>query len=338
MRELSTAIQEIGPDEPDGAVLDVQVRGYWSQVWRRFRRDRAALVAGWIILVMLLLAFVGAPLASHLVGHGPNDVDPINAVVNGQPVGPWTHVKSLYGNSTQLYVLGADGLTGRDEFLRLLYGARVSFEVAVFATLLGVFFGVTVGAIAGYYGGVADTVVSRLTEIVMVFPFVLFAIALAATVGPRLNSYTFFGAFPPGVLTLCLIIGIFSWFYPARIVRGMVLSLREQEFVEAARMLGASDARIIRSHLLPHLVAPIVVYSSLIVAANVLAEAGLSYLSVGIPPPTASWGSLLSDASAFYLVQPWLMLWPGLAVLLMVVSFNLLGDGLRDAFDPRGTR
>jgi peptide/nickel transport system permease protein len=172
----------------------------------------------------------------------------------------------------------------------------------------------------------------------MVFPFILFAIALAATVGPQLNSYTCFGAFSPGVLTLCLVMALFSWFYPARIIRGMVLSLREQEFVEAARMLGASDARIIRSHLLPHLVAPIVVYSSLIVAANVLAEAGLSYLSVGIPPPTASWGSLLSDASSFYLAQPWLMLWPGVAVLLMVVAFNLLGDGLRDAFDPRGTR
>jgi peptide/nickel transport system permease protein len=317
---------------------DVRVRGYGNQVWRRFRRDRAALVAGGVIIALLLAAFLGAPLASHFLAHGPNDVDPINAVVNGQPVGPWTHVENLYGTSTQLYVLGADGLTGRDEFLRLLYGAQVSFEVAVFSTLLGVLSGVALGAIAGYYGGLLDTIVSRLTEIVMVFPFVLFAIALAATVGPRLNSYTFFGAFSPGVLTLCVIIAIFSWFYPARIARGMILSLREQEFVEAARMIGASDLRIIRSHLLPHLVAPIVVWSTLIVASNVLAEAGLSYLSVGIPPPTPSWGNLLSDASSFYLTQPWLMVWPGACVLLMVLSFNLLGDRLRDAFDPRGTR
>jgi peptide/nickel transport system permease protein len=335
---VSSTIQPIGELEPHAAAPDVQVRGYWNQVWRRFRRDRAALVAGGVIIVLLLAAFIGAPLASHLVGHGPNDVNPINAVVNGQPIGPWTHVKSLYGTSSQLYVLGADGLTGRDEFLRLLYGAQVSFEVAVFSTLLGVLFGVTLGAIAGYYGGLLDMIISRLTEMIMVFPFILFAIALAATIGPRLNSYTFFGAFSPGVLTLCLIIAIFSWFYPARIVRGMVLSLREQEFVEAARMIGASDARIIRSHLLPHLVAPVVVWSSLIVASNVLVEAGLSYLSVGVPPPTPSWGSLLSDASAFYLVQPWLMVWPGACVLLMVLAFNLLGDGLRDAFDPRGTR
>jgi peptide/nickel transport system permease protein len=335
---VASTLAPIGPLEPTGVPDAVEARGYWNQIWRRFSRDRAALVAGVVIIVLLLAAFLGAPIASHLLGHGPNDVNPINAVVAGKPVGPWSHVKDLYGTHTQLYILGADGLTGRDEFLRLLYGAQVSFEVAVFSTLLGVLVGVTLGALAGYYGGLVDSVVSRLTEMVMVFPFILFAIALAATVGPRLNSYTFFGAFSPGVLTLCLIMALFSWFYPARIVRGMVLSLREQEFVEAARMLGASDLRIIRSHLLPHLVAPIIVWSSLIVAANVLAEAGLSYLSVGIPSPTASWGSLLSDASTFYLVQPWLMLWPGAAVLLMVLAFNLLGDGLRDAFDPRGTR
>jgi peptide/nickel transport system permease protein len=333
-----STLAPIGPLEPAGLPADVEARGYWNQIWRRFSSDRVALVAGVVIVVLLLAAFLGAPIASHFLGHGPNDVNPINAVVDGKPVGPWSHVKDIYGTKTELYILGADGLTGRDEFLRLLYGARVSFEVAVFSTLLGVLIGVTLGALAGYYGGLADSVVSRLTELVMVFPFVLFAIALAATAGPRLNSYTLFGAFPPGVLTLCLIMAVFSWFYPARIIRGMVLSLREQEFVEAARMVGASDLRIIRSHLLPHMVAPIIVWSSLIVAANVLAEAGLSYLSVGIPSPTASWGSLLSDASTFYLVQPWLMLWPGVAVLVMVLAFNLLGDGLRDAFDPRGTR
>jgi peptide/nickel transport system permease protein len=335
---VASTLAPIGPLEPTGEAPEIHARGYWNQIWRRFRSDRAALAGAVVILVLLLAAFLGAPLASHLLGHGPNDVNPINAVVDGTPVGPWAHVKSLYGTQTQLYILGADGSTGRDEFLRLLYGAQVSFEVAVFSTLLGVAVGVTLGAVAGYYGGLIDSIVSRLTEMVMVFPFILFAIALSATVGPRLNSYTFFGVFSPGVLTLCLVMALFSWFYPARIIRGQVLSLREQEFVEAARMVGASDVRIIRSHLLPHLVAPIVVYSSLIVAANVLAEAGLSYLSIGIPPPTASWGSLLSDATNFYLVQPWLMLWPGAAVLLMVISFNLMGDGLRDAFDPRGTR
>jgi peptide/nickel transport system permease protein len=194
--------------------------------------------------------------------------------------------------------------------------------------------GVLMGAIAGYFGGWIDTIVSRITEIVMAFPVLLFIIALASTVGDRLNKVTF-GFLQPGVFTLTVVIGVFGWYYPARIIRAVVLSLREKEFVEAARMLGASDARIIRSHLLPHLVAPIIVYSTLIVAQNVLLEAGLSFLGIGIPLEVPSWGNLLSTAPDYYLAQPWLMIWPGLALLLTTLSFNLLGDGLRDAFDPR---
>jgi ABC-type dipeptide/oligopeptide/nickel transport system permease subunit len=232
-------------------------------------------------------------------------------------------------------VLGADSSVGRDEFLRLLYGARVSFEVALIAMAISVTIGVALGSAAGYFGGWIDVVVSRVTELVMAFPILLFAIALAGTVGDRLNDVTL-GIFDKGVVTLIIVISTFSWFYPARIIRGLVLSLREKEFVEAARMTGASDWRIIRSHLLPHMVAPIIVYSTLIIATNILFEAGLSFLGVGIPLPTASWGNLLSQAPDYYLTQPWLMLWPGLAVLLTVLAFNLLGDGLRDAFDPRG--
>ena len=170
----------------------------------------------------------------------------------------------------------------------------------------------------------------------MAFPYLLFVIALASTVGPRLDGVTF-GFLGRGVITLVVVLGVFSWFYPARIIRAQMLSLREKEFVEAARMVGASDARIIRSHLLPHMVAPIIVYSTLIVAQFVLAEAGLSYLGLGIKLPTASWGNLLATAPDYYTIQPWLMIWPGLAVLLTTLSFNLLGDGLRDAFDPRST-
>jgi ABC-type dipeptide/oligopeptide/nickel transport system permease subunit len=151
-----------------------------------------------------------------------------------------------------------------------------------------------------------------------------------------LNSITFGGVFGNGVVTLVLVLGFFGWFYPARIVRAQVLSLREKEFIEAARMVGANDWRIIRSHLLPHLVAPIIVLSTITVAQFILAEAGLSFLGIGIKPPTASWGNLLATAPDYYLTQPWLMVWPGLAVLLATLAFNLLGDGLRDAFDPRG--
>ncbi len=203
------------------------------------------------------------------------------------------------------------------------------------STLFVMLIGVTMGAVAGYYRGWADTIVSRLTEITMAFPALLFAIALASTAGTQLNGVTFGGLVGPGVVTLVIVFTVFGWFYPARIIRAKVLSLREKEFVEAALMTGASDARIIRSHLLPHLVAPIIVYSTLIVAAYVLGEAALSFLGVGIQPPTASWGNLLSDAPNFSTTVPLLMLWPGLALVQTTLAFNLLGDGLRDAFDPR---
>ncbi len=317
--------------EPD----DIRARGYWEQAWRRFRRDRIAVLSGIVIILIVLVAFIGAPIAVHLLGHGPNTIN-TNAVINYSPAPPWTHVKNANGNES-LYILGASDAIGRDEFLRVLYGARVSLEVAVIATIIGLFIGVVMGTVAGFYGGAADTIVSRLTEIVMAFPLLLFAIAIAATVGPRLNSYTMGGVFVPGIVTLILIISIFSWYYPARIIRAQVLSLREKEFVEAARMVGGSNFRIMRSHLLPHLVGTIIVYGTLTVATNILFEAALSYLGVGLPPPNASWGNLLSDAVSYYTVDPWLIVWPGLAIFVTTLSFNLLGDGLRDAIDPRSS-
>ena len=321
-----------------GELEAVEARGYWEQVWRRLRKDKAALLSAGFIIFLLLAAYPGATLAKALLGHGPNDIFGTNGLDPNTllPVGPFSHVQKLDGSGTSLFILGSDSQLGRDEFLRLLYGARVSLEVAIGATILGMVVGVTMGAIAGYFGGAIDTVVSRITEIVMAFPVLLFIIALASTVGDRLNNVTF-GFLQPGVFTLTVVIGIFGWYYPARIIRAVVLSLREKEFVEAARMLGASDARIIRSHLLPHLVAPIIVYSTLIVAQNVLLEAGLSFLGIGIPLDVPSWGNLLSTGPDYYLTQPWLMVWPGLAVLFATLAFNLLGDGLRDAFDPRAS-
>jgi ABC-type dipeptide/oligopeptide/nickel transport system permease subunit len=325
--ESGTELGELGP---------VRARGYWEQVWRRFRRDKAAIISGAFIIFLLLAAYPGAALASLLLGHGPNDIYGTNGLDPNTllPVGPFSHVQKLDGSGTSLFVLGSDSQLGRDEFLRLLYGARVSLEVAIGATILGMSVGVVMGAIAGYFGGWTDTVVSRTTEIVMAFPVLLFIIALASTVGDRLNHVTF-GFLQPGVFTLTVVIGVFGWYYPARIIRAVVLSLREKEFVEAARMIGASDARIIRSHLVPHLVAPIIVYSTLIIAQNVLLEAGLSFLGIGIPLDVPSWGNLLSTAPDYYLAQPWLMIWPGLALLITTLAFNLLGDGLRDSFDPR---
>jgi peptide/nickel transport system permease protein len=317
---------------------DVKARGYWEQVWRRFSRDKVAIASGVFIILLLVAAFAGAPLAEKWLGHGPNDIFPSEGVdpTTLVPVGPLTTVHSFSRDEDIFFLLGASDTLGRDEFLRLAYGARVSLEVAIGATFLSMFIGVLLGSIAGYFRGGIDAIISRVTEIVMAFPLLLFVIALAATAGDRLADITF-GIFQPGVIMLILIGGIFGWFYPARIVRAQVLSLREKEFVEAARMVGSSDWRIIRSHLLPHLVAPIIVYSTLIVAQFVLFEAGLSFLGLGIKLPTASWGNLLSTAPDFYTQQPWLMVWPGLAVLLTTLAFNLLGDGLRDAFDPRST-
>ena len=314
----------------------VRARGYWEQVWRRLRRDKVALGAAGFIIFLVLAAFPGATIAANRLGHTPEDIFLPYALDERQvPVGPMTNVTTPEGDTT-LFILGADSTLGRDAFLRLLYGARVSLEVALLSTLGVMFFGVILGSVAGYFRGGIDTLVSRLSEVVMAFPVLLFYIALASTIGPRLNNLTLGGIFQPGVLTLVIIFTIFGWYYPARIMRAQVLSLREKEFVEAARMTGASDARIIRSHIVPHLVAPMLVYSTLIVAQYVLAEAGLSFLGVGIDESVPSWGNMLAQGPNFYTVQPWLMVWPGLAVLFTTLAFNLLGDGLRDSFDPRG--
>jgi peptide/nickel transport system permease protein len=319
--------------------IPVKARGYWEQVWIRFRRDKVAIAGGIFIIFLFVVAFVGAPIAAAILGHGPNDLYYTGVDSNTLlPVGPWTHIQDLkHPGHTTLFILGADSTLGRDEFLRILGGAQVSLEVAVLATVGSMTIGVLLGAIAGYYRGWVDTIVSRVTEITMAFPVLLFIIALASTVGGRLDNITF-GIFGRGVVTLVLIFAVFGWFYPARIIRAVVLSLREKEFIEAARMVGSSDWRIIRSHILPHLVAPVIVYSTLAVASVILGEAGLSFLGVGIKLPTASWGNLLQQAADFYTSQPWLMVWPGVAVLLTTLAFNLLGDGLRDAFDPRGNR
>jgi peptide/nickel transport system permease protein len=313
----------------------VRARGYWEQVWRRFKRDKVAIGSIFFLIFVVLVCYPGAWIAERIIGHSPDDPF-TDGIDDGLiPVGPWTKVYNPFTGEDQILVLGASDTLGRDEFLRLLYGGRVSLQVAVLATVGVMIIGVILGSAAGYYRGWVDTIVSRMTEITMAFPALLFVIALASTVGSRLNDVTLGGIVAPGVVTLVLVFWCFGWFYPARIIRAKVLSLREKEFVEAAMMTGAGDWRIIRSHLMPHLVAPIIVYSTLVVAGYILAEAALSFLGVGIPLPTPSWGNLLSSAPEFYTSQPWLMLWPGFAVVLTTLAFNLLGDGLRDAFDPR---
>ncbi len=321
--------------------IPVHARGYWEGVWLRLRRDKVAIAGGIFIILLILVAFIGAPLAKKILGHGPNDIFPYPGTggvdANLVPKGPMSVVQDPITGSKGLFILGADGSLGRDEFLRLLFGAQVSIEVAFGATFLCMLLGTIMGSLAGFYGGYTDTLISRITEITMCFPYLLFIIAVASTVGSRVDQITF-GFLGQGVITLVLVFGFLSWFYAARVFRGIVLSLREKEFVEAARMVGSSNLRIIRSHIVPHLVGPLIVLSTLNIAAFVLFEAGLSFLGLGIKLPTASWGNLLSTAPDYYATDPWLMLWPGLALIFTTLAFNLLGDGLRDAFDPRTTR
>jgi peptide/nickel transport system permease protein len=329
-------------DGPGGVTQEIVARGYWESVWRRLKRDKFAVAGGVFIILLFFIAFAGAPLATHLLGHGPNEPFLVSGGLDADqlPAGPWTHVGKLKTDGsidTQLFVLGSDSTLARDEFLRILYGAQVSLEVGLGATFLSMILGSIAGAFAGFYRGWADTTISRLIEITMAFPYLLFVIALAGTLGTRLNTVTF-GFMGQGVVTLVLVFGLLGWFYSARVVRGIVLSLREKEFVEAARMIGSSNRRIIRTHILPHLVGPLTVLATLNVAAFILAEAGLSFLGLGIQLPTASWGNLLAQAPQYYTSRPLLMVWPGIALLMTTLAFNLLGDGLRDAFDPRSSR
>jgi peptide/nickel transport system permease protein len=231
--------------------------------------------------------------------------------------------------------MGVDQL-GRDVFSRVLYGARVSLEVAIVATAISVFIGVVLGMFAGFYRGAVDTVISRAIDVLLAFPILLLALGLAAACS--LGKGCLHGWVKPGLSVVIFVIAFVNWTYIARIIRGQVLSLREKEFVEAARSLGASNSRIIFRELLPNLVAPIIVYSTLIIPQNILFEAALSYLGVGVQPPNASWGAMLADATQIFDTAWWYMVFPGVALLLTVLAFNLLGDGLQDALNPKSGR
>ena len=264
-----------------------------ARAWDRFRLDRVALAAGIFVLLVFFMCFIGEPLAVHLLGHGPNDQFAAATNVNLKPVGPWTRIDDPNGGKA-FFLLGGGGPLGRDEFLRLLIGGRTSLEIALLATLLAIVVGTTLGSLAGFYGGWIDGGVTRMTEFVMGFPILFFVVVIGMTISDRLNNLTVHGLFVPGVVTLVVLIGLFNWFYIARIVRAQVISLREQEFVEAARMTGASDLYIVRKHILPHLTGSIIVYGSLVIATTMMLEAALSFLNVGIKLPYASWGNMLS--------------------------------------------
>jgi ABC-type dipeptide/oligopeptide/nickel transport system permease subunit len=241
--------------------------------------------------------------------------------------------KGSFGGISADHPLGIEPVNGRDVLARILYGARISLLIAFLATLLSVTLGVLLGVLAGYKGGWADTFISRTMDVFLAFPLLLFAIALAGVIPGEA-----FGLSGNGlrIAVLVFIIGFFSWPYMGRIIRGQTLSLREREFIDASRSMGARTPHVLFRELLPNLVAPILVYSTLLIPTNILFEAALSFLGVGINPPTPSWGGMLNQAIDFYRVDPMFMIVPGAAIFLTVMAFNLLGDGLRDALDPRG--
>jgi peptide/nickel transport system permease protein len=293
--------------------------------WDRFKQDKAALAGGVVILLLILLAIAGGPIAASITGHGPNEIVPNSQDAYGVPFGP----------SGNLW-FGADA-EGRDLFVRTMYGARISLFVGVVASGLAVLIGLVVGLTAGFFGGFVDTVLSRFADVLLAVPQILIAVGIV-TACSTTKQGCLGGVLQPGLAVVIVVITLFSWSYIARIVRGYTLSLREKEFVESARSLGASNLRILWQEILPNLIGPLIVYTTLLIPTNILFEAALSYLGLGVPSTTPSWGSILNDASGLYDVAWWLMLFPGAFLILTTLAFNLLGDGLRDAFDVRTER
>ncbi len=320
--EIGEPVAALGAAEPTSTIIG---RTPWQIFWMRFRKDRVAVGAGVFLIALALLA-ITAPLIAHdLVHHDPNALfrDTLDEI--GLPtVGP--SAEFWFGVDT----------SGRDVFVRTIYGARTSLLVALLSTGFAVVLGILLGSLAGYLGGWVDTVVSRAIDLTLSLPVLLFSIGIAATCSITAEG-CLGGLIQPGISLVTAIIALFTWPYIGRIVRGQVLTIRNKEFIEAARAMGAGTGRILLRDVLPNLAAPIIVYGTLIIPSNILFEAALSFLGVGIPPTTPSWGRMISDAARgqLYTVAWWMLFFPGMALVLTTLAFNLVGDGLRDALDPR---
>jgi ABC-type dipeptide/oligopeptide/nickel transport system permease subunit len=301
-----------------------RVRSPAGMVWARFRGNRAAVVALAFLAVLAVLA-IAAPVVADLVGHGPNALYRTTMVdIYGLPKGP---------NSS--FWFGADS-AGRDLFVRVIYGARVSLVVGVVATAIAVVIGVVLGLIAGYRGGAIDTLFSRLSDVVLAMPLLLFAIGISSACATSPQGCVN-GTLTPGVNLVIVIIAIFSWPAMFRIVRATTLSVRESTFIEASRAIGMRERNIMFREVLPNLLSPVVVYAALLIPQSILFEAYLSFLGLGVPDSTPSWGGMLDQASQLFTVAWWLMVFPGVFLLATILAFNVVADGLRDAFDPRAS-
>lgn len=323
-------VVEVAPEPSIGAPLGeisaaVIGRSPWELFWRRFRKDRVALVGLGFIVLEIVLALSAPLIASFVVHHGPNQLNIRLTSDIGLP---------LVGPSGD-YWFGVDK-SGRDVFVRTVYGARTSLTVAFLATGMALVLGVVLGTLAGFFGRWVDTLISRTVDIVLSLPILLLAIGIAAACSITAEG-CLGGLIQPGISLVVAIIALFTWPYIGRIVRGQVLSIREKEFIEAARAQGFTNAGIMFREILPNLAAPVIVYATLIIPSNILFESALSFLGVGIPQTTPSWGRMISDAASgqLYTVAWWMLLFPGIALVLTTLAFNLVGDGLRDALDPR---
>ena len=316
--------EDTAVDEIVAGNAPVAARSPLQLFWRRLRKDKVALAAAAFIITLILVALLATPIRKLVGAPGPNvqSTDALDAF--GLPSGP---------SSDHLF--GVDQI-GRDVFSRVLNGAQVSLAVAFVGTGVSVVIGVSAGMIAGYFRGWVDTAIARVIDILLAFPVLLLGLGMASACSDKNGCLG--GILQPGLPVVLFIIVLSNWPYVARIIRGQTLSLREKEFVEASRSLGAGNFRIIFREILPNLVAPILVYTTLFIPANILLEAALSFLGVGVQPPTASWGKMLSDATSIFDTAWWYMFFPGMALLLTVLAFNLLGDGMQDALNPKSGR
>jgi peptide/nickel transport system permease protein len=326
-------------EEPSVATAEevpaaIRGRSLGQIAWRRLRRDKVAMAGGVFIIFITLVATLAGPI-THWYGQLPNTVNnfPPHSLLDPatqMPIGS-------FGGVSGTHWLGVTPELGNDVMANLIYGARTSLIIGVLATLLAVVLGVSTGLIAGYYRGFADTALSRLFDLLLSFPVLLFSISLLA-IFDDVPSFLGLSGVPLRFAVIIFVLGFFSFPYIGRIIRGQVLSLREKEFVDAARSLGASNYRIMSREVLPNLVGPILVYATLSIPINILGEAGLSFLGVGVPQGTSSWGKMLSDAGGYFTIDPMYLFVPGVALVLTVLAFNLFGDGLRDALDPKSRR
>lgn len=301
-----TEFQTTGSPQVAPVTYSASEKTRGQKLWKALKSYPSAFIGGFIVFVMIVVALLAPLLAPH---------DPIHQYTNGlnqmgMPVGP-----------SHEFIFGTDP-EGRDVLSRVIFGARVSLEVGVFATVISLVIGVVLGIVAGYYGGFIDTVIMRFTDVMLAFPFLLFVIALVAIL-------------KPSVANVFIAIGVLGWAQMARIIRGQVLAVKEFEFIEAARAIGAGNGFIIFKEILPNVVAPIIVFTTLTVGNNILIESGLSFLGIGVQPPHPSWGNMLEEGMTVMTLAPWMIYVPGFALLIAVIGFNLLGDGLRDWLDPR---